>query len=594
MDNETKRHWKAEPVQGPVDETIAWGSDVPAALLRRMGITHIALTPGASYRGFHDSLVNHLGNAAPEIIMCTHEEHAIAVAHGYAKVTGRAMAVAVHSNVGLMHASMAIFNAFCDRVPMLILGATGPMDAAERRPWIDWLHTAQDQAALVRAFLKWDDQPGSVAAIPEAMLRGWKIANTAPCGPVYINLDAGDQETPLEAPPALPDPSRFAPLPEAGPNSVALTAAAEALRRAKHPVILFGRGARTTKAMAARVALAERSGAAMLSDLKAGAMVPTDHPNHIGQPFNRVHGAGKTVLERADVILSLGWIDLGGLFKQVFGAEPPKATILHAGLEHQLHSGWGQEHFALPPVDIDLNCSADAATEAVLAALPDGPARTLAQTPPESKPETAPGVTLRDLARALRDAVDDRPVTFPALARGWPVDLWPHHHPLDFLGKDGGGGVGSGPGLCIGAALALQGSGRLVIGTLGDGDTLMSINALWTAAKYRLPVMFLINNNRSYMNDELHQERVALARGRNPANAWVGQRLDDPAPDFAGLARAQGVEAFGPIDTVEALTDVLEKAVKVLDSGRPCLVDVLTDGRLGREDAAVRDTKGAA
>ncbi len=594
MDSDMTRNWKAEPVEGPVDEPIAWGSDVPAAMLRRLGIKHIALTPGASYRGFHDSLVNHLGNNAPEIIMCTHEEHAIAVAHGYAKVTGRAMAVAVHSNVGLMHASMAIFNAFCDRVPMLILGATGPMDAAERRPWIDWLHTAQDQAALVRAFLKWDDQPGSVDAIPEAMLRGWKIANTAPCGPVYVNLDAGDQETPLAAPPALPDPARFAPLSEAAPNPAAIEQAVKALQTATHPVILFGRGARTTEAMQARVALAERTGAALLSDLKSGAMVPTDHPYHVGQPFNRVHGAGKAVLERADVILSLGWIDLGGLFKQVFGAGTSKAMVLHAGLDHQLHSGWGQEHFALPPVDIDLNCSADAAVEGLLAVLPDETAPAPDIPAPKSKSETAPGITLRDMATALRDAVGDRPVTFPALARGWPVDLWPHHHPLDFLGKDGGGGVGSGPGLCIGAALALHGSGRLVIGTLGDGDTLMSVNALWTAAKYRLPVMFLINNNRSYMNDELHQERVALARGRNPANAWIGQRLDDPAPDFAGLARAQGVEAFGPVDTSDTLADILKQAVKVLESGRPCLVDVLTDGRLGREDAAVRDTKGAA
>lgn len=595
MDQINTPLWKAEPVTGPVHSAIAWGSDIPAAMLRRLGIKHIALTPGASYRGFHDSLVNHLGNEAPEIVLCTHEEHAIAVAHGYAKATGQAMAVAVHSNVGLMHASMAIFNAFCDRVPMLILGATGPMDATERRPWIDWLHTAQDQAALVRPFLKWDDQPGSAAAIPEAMLRGWKISNTTPCGPVYINLDAGDQEAPLDAAPALPDPARFQPLREAAPAPDALHAATDALRGAQNPVILFGRGARTSDAMIARIALAERMGAAMLSDLKAGAMVPTDHPNHVGQPFNRVHAAGKTVIERADVILSLGWIDLGGTFKQVFGKADPQATVIHAGLDHQLHSGWGQEHFALAPVDIDMNCAADAAVAALLKTLPAvAPKAPALPIVPDASEQAAPGITLRDLATALRDVVGDRAVTFPALARGWPVDLWPHRHPLDFLGKDGGGGVGSGPGLCIGAALALQGTDRLIIGTLGDGDTLMSSNALWTAAKYRIPVLFLINNNRSYMNDELHQERVAIARGRNPANAWVGQRLDDPAPDFAGLARAQGVAGFGPVEDVADLPEILHRAVQVLDSGRPCLVDVVTDGRLGREDAAVRDTKGAA
>ncbi len=581
--------WKAETAEGPPDRRIGWGSDVPAAMLRRLGVDFVALTPGASYRGLHDSLVNHLGNRDPEIILCLHEEHAVAIAHGYAKATGRAMAVALHSNVGLMHGTMAIFNAFADRAPMLILGATGPVDATRRRPWIDWLHTSQDQGALVRDFLKWDDQPGAAAAIPEAMLRGWKAAMTTPCGPVYINLDAGDQEAELEAVPDLPDPARFAPPPPAAPAAEALRKAARVLQDARYPVILMGRGARTAAAMEARVALAERTGAAMLSDLKAGAMVPTDHPNHAGAPFNRLSGAGREVLARADVILSLGWVDPGGLFKQAFDGGAPKAVVIHAGLDQQLHRGRGQEHFALPPVDIELNCGADAACAGLLALLPEGPAR--APVLPKRAPveEVAPGsLTLRDVARALKHETGETPVTFAGLARGWPVDLWPHRHPLDFLGKDGGGGVGSGPGLTIGAALALKGSGRLVVGSLGDGDTLMSINALWTAAKYRLPALFLIANNRSYFNDELHQERVAVKRGRNPANAWIGQRLDDPAPDLAGLARAQGLKAWGPVSDRAALADALRQAVGCLRDGMPCLVDVLIEPRQGREDAAVR------
>lgn len=590
-----KDDWRAEPVEGPLDEAISWGSDVPAAMLRALDIPYIALTPGASYRGFHDSLVNHLGNRDPEIILCAHEEHAVAVAHGYAKATGRAIAVALHSNVGLMHGTMAIFNAFCDRAPMLILGATGPMDATERRPWIDWLHTSQDQAALARPFLKWDDQPGSVGAVPEAMLRGWKAAMTAPCGPVYINLDASGQEAPLDSPPALPDPARFAAPEPAGPAPGALARAAAVLFAAERPVILFGRGARTAEAMAARVALAERLGAAMLSDLKAGAMVPTDHPNHVGKPFNKLSPVAAEALRGADAILSLGWIDLGGVLHQAFGDTAPDASIIHAGLDHQLAGGWGKEHFALPPVDVELNCEADAAVSALLAALtgPARPAPARAATAPREKGPRE-GLTLGDVARALKAAVGDQPVTFSALARGWPVDVWPHRHPLDYLGKDGGGGIGSGPGLTVGAALALKDSGRLVVGSLGDGDTLMGINALWTAAKYRLPALFLINNNRSYYNDELHQERVAIARGRNTANAWVGQRLEDPAPDFAGLARAQGIEAAGPITDAAALAEALETAVATLRAGRPYLVDVLVDGRQDREDAVPRATKGAA
>src|SRR5262245_3548510 len=141
------------------------------------------------------------------MLLCLHEEHAVAIAHGYAKVTGKPMAAAVHSNVGLMHATMAIFNAWCDRMPVIVFGATGPVDAAKRRPWIDWLHTTQDQAAMIRNFIKWDAQPASVAAAQEALLRANLIARTAPRGPVYINLDVGLQEQEVELPP-LPDVSR--------------------------------------------------------------------------------------------------------------------------------------------------------------------------------------------------------------------------------------------------------------------------------------------------------------------------------------------------------------------------------------------------
>src|SRR3954449_2382603 len=164
---------------------MAWTSDAVAEMLRALEIPYVALNPGASYRGLHDSLVNHLGNERPQLLLCLHEEHAVAIAHGYAKVTDRPMAVALHSNVGLMHASMALFNAFCDRVPMLVVGATGPLDAARRRPWIDWLHTVTDQAALVRPFLKWDDQPLSVDAAVEALLQAHRLTMSSPRAPTY-------------------------------------------------------------------------------------------------------------------------------------------------------------------------------------------------------------------------------------------------------------------------------------------------------------------------------------------------------------------------------------------------------------------------
>lgn len=586
-----RENWKAEPVGQPIDDTPGWGSDIPAQMLRRLGVPFIALTPGASYRGFHDSLVNHLGNEQPEMLLCLHEEHAVAIAHGYAKATGSAMAVALHSNVGLMHGSMAIFNAWGDRAPMLILGATGPVDASQRRPWIDWLHTTQDQGALIRHFTKWDDQPGSAVACIEAMARGWKLTNSSPQAPVYINLDAGWQEAPVEGDITWPDLARHAPAPPTQPDSDLIRRAAVVLDGAKSPVILFGRGTRTIEAMATRVALAEHLGAAMLSDLKAGCMVPTDHPNHAGPPINKLSAQAREVLTRADAILSLGWIDLGGILKQAFGDTPVSATVIHAGDDAQLHRGWGQEHFGLAPVDIEFACPADPVAEALLRALPgEKKATPIVPASKPAKSENGASLTMRDVALALKNAVGDAPVTFPALSRSWPHDLWPQREPLDYLGKDGGGGIGSGPGLAVGAALALKGSGRFVIATLGDGDTLMGITALWTAAKYRLPVLIVVGNNRSYFNDELHQESVARRRGRNEANAWVGQRLDNPAPDIAGLARAQGMEASGPVGTGAELAAAVANGIAALREGRPYLIDILIDPRQGRETAVRRAT----
>src|SRR5690349_21359828 len=235
-----------------------FGSDVAAEALRATDIPYIALNPGASYRGFHDSIVNYLGNAQPQMLLCLHEESAVAIAHGWAKVTGRAMAVALHSNVGLMHGTMAIFNAWCDRMPVVLLGATGPVDTTKRRPWIDWIHTSADQGALIRGYSKWDDQPASPAAAYEAVLRANWIANTAPCGPTYVNLDAGMQEAKLAEPFNAPDASRLMPqVADAAPVDM-VRKAAELLRAAKNVVIMAGRVSRDETAWQQRVTLAER------------------------------------------------------------------------------------------------------------------------------------------------------------------------------------------------------------------------------------------------------------------------------------------------------------------------------------------------
>jgi thiamine pyrophosphate-dependent acetolactate synthase large subunit-like protein len=326
-----------------------------------------------------------------------------------------------------------------------------------------------------------------------------------------------------------------------------------------------------------RVALAERLDAQMLSDLKAGSMVPTDHRLHVGAPFNKLTGEAAAALHAADIILSLGWIDLGGLLRQASDGGAVAAKIIHASQDHYLHNGWGKEHASLPPVDIFLAGDPDSAAADLLAALPD-PIKSRGTGHEKALPPAAEitgnAINLRHIADALSQATGDQPVTFACLARAWPADLWPHRHPLDYLGKDGGGGVGSGPGITIGAALALKDSGRLTVGVIGDGDCLMSMNALWTAAKYDIPALFVIANNRSYFNDELHQESVARTRRRNAANRWIGQAIDNPTPDIAMIAKGQGVQAFGPVTQASELAGALQEAVTTVRSGRPCLVDV--------------------
>jgi thiamine pyrophosphate-dependent acetolactate synthase large subunit-like protein len=550
-----------------------FGSDVAADALRALDIPYIALNPGASYRGFHDSLVNYLGNERPQMLLCLHEESAVAIAHGYAKVTGKAMAAAVHSNVGLMHATMAIFNAWCDRMPMVILGATGPVDAVKRRPWIDWIHTARDQGALIRGYSKWDDQPASPAAAREAILRAGWIANAAPRGPTYVNLDAGMQEEKLAEPVVPIEPDRFMPQVENAAPENHIRQAAGLLSNAKHPVILAGRVSRDIGAWNARVALAERLNASVITDLKVGASFPTDHPLHAGAPGTIAPTPqGADALRAADVILSLDWVDVSGTLKHV-GANTA-ARIVHVSVDHYLHTGWSMDYQGLPPVDVLLACEPDVAVPALIGALgPAGPhpvATPFREYPalPDGKP------TVDHLADALRRAVGDRPTSLTHVSLSWNGASWHFRHPLDYLGSDGGGGVGGGPGISVGAALALKGSGRLAVAVCGDGDFMMGVTALWTAAHYHIPLLIVVANNRSFFNDELHQERVARIRNRPIENRWVGQRISEPDIDIAGMARAQGALGFGPVSTVDDLELTLKKAIAAVEQGAVAIVDV--------------------
>src|SRR6516165_733155 len=554
----------------------AFGSDVVADTLRALEIPYIALNPGASYRGLHDSIVNFLGNETPQMLLCLHEESAVAIAHGYAKVTGRAMAGAVHSNVGLFHATMAIFNAWCDRTPVIVLGATGPVDAAKRRPWIDWIHTARDQGAIVRNYTKWDDQPASPAAAREALIRATWMANTAPKGPVYVNLDAEMQEAKLAEPLTPIDAARF--MPQADPSiSGELVADAVAmLRAAKHPVILMGRVSRSIEGWNERIALAETLKARVISDLKIGCGFPTDHPLHAGAPgSNAMVPEAIEALKGADAILALDWVDLGGALRGAFGQEAPKAKIINVSADFQLHNGWSMDYEMLPPLDLLLPTTPDRAVPALLAALGVTPPKPAASATTTHKYEPSSGpLRVDDLARSLRAAIGQREVTLTHLPLSWNGATWPFRHPLDYIGSEGGGGIGGGPADSVGPALALKGSGRLPIAICGDGDFCMGVTAIWTAVHYRIPLLFVVCNNRSFFNDELHQERVARIRNRPPENRWIGQRISDPDIDCAALGRAQGALGFAPVVKTGDLVPTFEKAIAAVEQGQVAVVDV--------------------
>lgn len=568
-----------EPTEAQATNLRVWGSDQIAALLRSLEFEYIALTPGASFRGLHDSLVNYLGNTRPELLLCVHEEHAVSIAHGYARVTGKPMAVALHSNVGLMHATMAIFNAWCDRVPIVILGAVGPMDAVQRRPWVDWIHTARDLGALVRGYTKWDDQPGSVPAAIEAIVRAYQIATTYPRGPVFVCLDAAIQEQ-VSDPVDDPYPLERFQAPVAGdPPADVVARAAIALAKAKRPLIMIGRVSTDCADWDRRVQLAERLGARVLTDLKTGASFPTAHPLHAHAPGLFVTAeAGQSVAD-ADVILGLDWIDFGGSLRQACGGRWPEATVIQCSMDQYTHNGWSMDYQTLPPAEISVLAMPDRLVSLLLDKIEakSGSTWPKRSETPKAKPVRSAGVdvlSIDTLAEVATDVLSAYGPSYIRLPLGWPGDRCRFAHVLDYIGFDGGGGIGSGPGMAVGAAMALRGSGRLPVAILGDGDFLMGLTAVWTAVNCRVPLLIVVANNQSFFNDELHQERIARSRGRPVENRSVGLRMSDPPFNLALLAEGQGAVGFGPVTTQNELEKALVKACEQVQDGATCVIDV--------------------
>jgi thiamine pyrophosphate-dependent acetolactate synthase large subunit-like protein len=565
-----------------------WGSDVVADLLRSLEIEYVTVMPGSTFRGLQDSLVNYTGNREPTLLLCSHENVAVGIARGYARVTGRPMAVVLHNIVGLLNGSMEIHDAWCDRVPVLVLGGSGPADATERRPIIDWLHTANVQGTLVRDFTKWDDQPASVGAIPEAILRGYRLACQDPPGPVYVCLDRGLQEQRLDDGFPLPDVSKFAPAKAPEPPREEVRRAAEALLTAERPLVYADRVGRDVSAVRTLTGLAELLALPVIDQGWSWRAFPSPHELDFA-------GMEGELLPEADVVAGFDCTDLGRELRQL-GA----ATVINITSDDLLHRGLTAEYKTLPPVDIPILASPattlpllleecrgrmdDAVTGRV-----EKRRETLAELQRELRERREaylqsnwdlPQISEARLACELWAAVKDEDfvVTMGNLSRQAPGAFTIRGPEQDIHGE-GSAAVGAKLPVALGAALALRDDGKLPVAMIGDGEFLTASQALWTASKYRIPSLLVVVNNRSFLNDEHHQKRVAAERDRPLENAWVAIRMEDPEVDFATLARALGVKGEGPIRDPSELESVLRGAVEDVRGGACVVVDVWTQNR---------------
>ena len=590
---------KAQKVEKPRAE---WGSDVVVDLLKAFEFEYIAINPGATFRGLHDSLVNYGGNHAPEIILCNHEEICVALAHGYARAKGRPMAAAVHNIVGLQHASMAIYNAWADRLPVIVLGGTGPMDSANRRPWIDWVHTANVQGNLVRDFVKWDDQPGSVEAVPDSFIRAYRLATSDPQGPVYICYDADVQEKQLDGAVSLPSLDRY-------PAPLALQAPEEGFEKtvrwlleAKKPVILADWVGRREAGFKALGELAEMLGAPVL-DQFGRFNFPVQHPLNLTSQSDKV-------IPQADLILALDVPDLEGATarraqergnRRATSLLSAGAKIINVSLDDLLVRAWATDFNKLR--EADLMITADTSVF-----LPELARRLKAE---KKLGEVRDDIALRRadwekiyqdkkaaLEKELKAKWDDKPVSMTRIygeinealkGEDWVLTNGSSQSKENFylpaakfnqiLGKYKGGGLGYGLPASLGAALAHKGSGKFCLNIQPDGDLLFTVSALWTAVHHQIPLLTIVCSNRSYFNDEEHQERIALVRNRPVENKTIGIRIEDPNVDFGAMARTYGCWGAGPITEPKDLIKTLREAVKVVKGGKPALVDVVCQMR---------------
>jgi len=594
---------EADPVVEVSGETTdRAGGDFMVDVLKSLNLEYVASNPGSSFRGIHESIITYGGNKMPEFITCCHEESSVAMAHGYFKVEGKPMAVLAHGTVGLQHAAMAIYNAYCDRVPVYILGGNS-LDATMRRPGVEWAHSVQDAAVMIRDFLKWDDQPVSLPHFAESAVRAYKIAMTPPMMPVLLMIDGGLQEDPIspEVAPKLRVPKLTLAAPPAG-DSGAVAEAARLLVNAQNPVIVADRLARTPAGIQRLIELAEALQVPVI-DQRGRMNIPSRHP------LNHSEGGGQ-LIANADVILGLELTDFWGTVNAFRDA-------LHRSSRSRIRQGTRlisinsvdlfvksnfQDIQRYPEVDLAMAADAEATlpalTEAVKRLTTDDRRRAFQER--RARLEEAHGRARQASRNEAAYAWDASPISTGRMAAelwnvirnedwslvsesgnssGWAFRLWDFEKHYQHLGDSGGAGVGYGAPAAVGGALANKKHGRLSVNIQGDGDMLYAPGVLWTAAHHQISLLTVMHNNRAYHQEVMHIQRMANWRQRGIDRWHIGTTITNPNVDFAKIAQGMGVYAEGPITNPNDLGPALRRALAVVKKGEPALVDVVTQPR---------------
>ncbi len=592
------RYTSETPVNLPANRREAeYYSDAFVEFLSQLQVDYVFLLPGSSFRGLHDSLVNFGRNHKPQLIMAPHEQVAISMAHGYAKATGKVGVCMVHNMVGLMNGSMAIYNAFGDHAPVMVIGGSGPFDPADRR-WIDWLHCANQQSEIVKPYVKWADDPPTGQSTLDALARGYKAAMTPPTGPVYVTVDCAVQERLIEGNLRMPDAKTWQIAPPVAANPDALAKAAEVLLAAEFPLIVGGRFGINPASTAPLLELVELTGAAYQDDLGIVAF-PTGHRQNLS--------GDRSVVKEADLVLAIDCRDVSSLLdaytgekKEVgVGRDRAGRKVVDMSLNDMAWTSWSYLEGSQAPIDIQISCDpllgmrqlADAVKQRLGS---DAAAHARIEKRKAMLAERHDRLRARQREN-VRKGWDDQPITPARLVsevydavkdKNWllavrnqssfPEGIWQFTGAGQYLGHNGGGGVGYGPGAAVGAAIACRDSGKLCVGIFGDGDFVMSATAIWTAAHYRTPMLAIINNNTTWGNDEKHQIEVAGDRKRPAENAWIGQRMVDPDINHAMTAKSYGAWSAGPVTDPAELAGVLRQAIAEVEKGAVAVVEVRT------------------